>query len=89
MVEFTTAVVGVCDWQRANASESGNSWQSTNIKEVVADAALQLVQGTYYPPSVIYAQYVLEFGSYTGKMSASTGNTRTGTLPSELGINSI
>jgi hypothetical protein len=85
LAEFTTAVVRVCDWPRANASKSGNSWRSTNIGGVVADAALHLVQGTYYPPSIIHAQYVPEFGSYTGKMSASVGNMRTCALPSELG----
>jgi hypothetical protein len=51
----------------------------------VADAALHLVQGTYYPPSIIHAQYVLEFGGYTGKMSAGIGNMHTCALPSELG----
>jgi hypothetical protein len=45
---------------------------------MVVGATLQLVQGTYFPPSVIHAQYGLEFGGYTGKMSASAGNTRTG-----------
>ncbi len=51
----------------------------------MADAALHLVQGTYYPPSIIHAQYVLEFGGYTGKMSAGIGNMHTCALPSELG----
>jgi hypothetical protein len=85
LAEFPTAVVRVCDWPRANASESGNSWRFANIGDVVADAALHLVQGTYYPPFVIHAQYVPEFGGYTSEMSTSAGNTRTGTLPSELG----
>ncbi len=88
LAEFPTAVVHVRDWQRANASESGNPWWSVNIKDVVADATLQLVQGTYYPPSIIHAQYVPEFGGYTGKMSTSAGNTCTGALPSELGNSS-
>jgi hypothetical protein len=69
----------------ANTSESGISWRFANIEDVVADAALHLVQGTYYPPSVIHAQYVLEFGGYTGEMNTSAGNTHTGALPSELG----
>ncbi len=43
------------------------------------------MQGTYYPPSVIHAQYVPEFGGYTGKINSSAGNTHTGALPSELG----
>jgi hypothetical protein len=85
LAEFPTAVVRVCDWPRANASESGNSWWPANIKDLVADAALHLVQGTYYPLFVIHAQYVLEFGGYTGEMSTSTGNMHTGALPSELG----
>jgi hypothetical protein len=84
LAEFPTAVVRVRDWLRANASESSNSRQFANIGDVVADAALHLVQGTYYPPSVIHAQYVSEFGGYTGKMSTSAENTRTGALPSEL-----
>ncbi len=88
LAEFPTAVVRVRDWQRANASESGHPWQSNNIKDVVADTTLQLVQGTYYPPSVIHAQYVPEFGGYTGKMSASAGNMHTGALPSEQGNSS-
>ena len=69
----------------ANTSESGISWRFANIEDVVADAALHLVQGTYYLPSVIHAQYVLEFGGYTGEMNTSAGNTHTGALPSELG----
>jgi hypothetical protein len=85
LAEFPTAVVRVCDWLRANASESENSWRSANIKDVVADAALHLVQGTYYPQSVIHSQYVPEFSGYTGKMNASAGNTCNDTLPSELG----
>ncbi len=85
LAEFPTAVVCVCDWPRANASESGNSQQSTNIGDMVADVALHLVQGTYYLPSVIHAQYVPEFGGYTSKMSASVGNTCTCALPKELG----
>ncbi len=59
LAEFPTAVVCVRDWQRANASESGNPRRSVNIKDVVADATLQLVQGVYYPPSIIHAQYIL------------------------------
>jgi hypothetical protein len=51
----------------------------------VADAALHLFQGTYYPPSVIHAHYVPESGGYTGKMSAGIGNTHTCALSSELG----
>jgi hypothetical protein len=47
LAEFPTAVVRICDWLRANVSESGNSRQSTNIEDVVADAALHLVQETY------------------------------------------
>ena len=85
LAEFPTAVVRVHDWPRADASESGDSWRSANIGDVVADAALHLVQGTYYPPSVIHAQYVPDFGGYTGEMSASVGNTHTCALPSELG----
>ncbi len=85
MAEFPTAVVCVRDWLRANASESGDSQWSANIGDMVADAALHLVQGTYYPPSIIHAQYIPEFGGYTGKMSASVGNTHTCALPSELG----
>ncbi len=85
LAEFPTAVVRVHDWPRADASESGNSWQSPNIGDVVVDAALHLVQGIYDPPSNIHAQYVPEFGSYTGDMSTSVGNTHTCALPSELG----
>jgi hypothetical protein len=69
----------------ANASESGISWRFANIEDMVADTPLHLVQGTYYPPSIIHAQYVLEFGGYTGEMNASAGNTHTGALSSELG----
>ncbi len=83
LAEFPAAVVHIHDWPGANAIESGDSWRFTNIEEV-ADAALHLVQGTYYPPSVIHAQYVPEFGGYTGKMNVSAGNTHTGALPSEL-----
>ncbi len=50
LAEFPTTVVCVCDWPRANASDSGNSWQAANIEDLVVDAALHLVQGTYYPP---------------------------------------
>jgi hypothetical protein len=43
LAEFPIAVVRVCDWQRANASESGDPQWSANIKDVVVDATLQLV----------------------------------------------
>ncbi len=55
LAEFPTAVVCIRDWQRANARESGDSWRSANIGDEVADAALHLLQGTYYPPSVIHS----------------------------------
>ncbi len=84
-VEFPTAVVHVRDWQRANARESGDSWWSANIGDKVANAALHLVQGTYYPSSIIHAQYIPESGNCTGKMSTGVGNTRTCALSSELG----
>jgi hypothetical protein len=43
LAEFPTAVVHVCDWPGANASESGNSWWFANIEDVLADTALHLV----------------------------------------------
>jgi hypothetical protein len=85
LAEFPTAVVCVQDWQRANARGSGNSQRRANIRDEVADAALHLVQGIYYPPSIIQAQYVPEFGGYTDKMSTGIGNACTCALPSELG----
>ena len=85
MAEFPTAVVRVCDWPRADARESGDSWRSANNGDEVADDALHPVQGIYYPPSIIHAQYVPVFGDYTGEMNASSGNTHTGALSSELG----
>jgi hypothetical protein len=58
LAEFLTAVVSVHDWQRANASESGDPQRSVNIEDMVADAALQLVQGTYYPhPSFTHSMF--------------------------------
>ncbi len=81
MAEFPTAVVRVCDWPRADARESGDSWRSANNGDEVADDALHPVQGIYYPPSIIHAQYVPVFGDYTGEMNASIGNTHTGALP--------
>ncbi len=85
MAEFPTAVVHVQDWQRANASGSGDYWRSANVRDEVADATLHLVQRTYYPPSTIHAQYILEFGNYTGEMSTGIGKRGTYALPSELG----
>jgi hypothetical protein len=81
LAEFPTPVVRVHYWPRANARESGDSWQSANNRDKMVDAALHLVQGTYYSPSIIHAQYLPEFGDYTGKMGASIGNTRTCALP--------